>query len=65
MEAGTTGWLPAQQHHGHNIGDTPTHVIFVELKGGKGLVDSEALGPDDVQVPIAAADETRHYPLYP
>jgi hypothetical protein len=24
--------LPAQQHHGHNIGDTSTHVIFVDLK---------------------------------
>lgn len=30
--AGSAGWLPAQQHHGENIGDTPTHVIFVELK---------------------------------
>ena len=32
LEAGTIGWLPAQQHHGENIGDTPTHVLFVELK---------------------------------
>jgi beta-alanine degradation protein BauB len=32
MQSGTVGWLPAQQHHGENIGDTPTHVIFVELK---------------------------------
>ena len=32
MEAGHVGWLPAQQHHGENIGDTPTHVVFVELK---------------------------------
>lgn len=32
LAAGTTGWLPAQQHHGENIGDTSTHVIFVELK---------------------------------
>lgn len=32
MAAGTTGWLPAQEHHGENIGDTPTHVLFVELK---------------------------------
>jgi hypothetical protein len=32
IEAGTVGWLPAQQHHGENIGDTPTHVLFVELK---------------------------------
>lgn len=32
LQAGSAGWLPAQQHHGENIGDTPTHVIFVELK---------------------------------
>ena len=32
IESGTTGWLPAQRHAGENIGDTPTHVIFVELK---------------------------------
>jgi quercetin dioxygenase-like cupin family protein len=33
LGAGTVGWLPAQEHHGENIGDTPTHVLFVELKG--------------------------------
>ena len=32
LPAGWAGWLPAQQHHGENIGDTPTHVLFVELK---------------------------------
>ena len=32
LEAGTVGWLPAQEHHGENIGDTPTEVLFVELK---------------------------------
>jgi quercetin dioxygenase-like cupin family protein len=32
LAAGTTNWLPAQQHSGENIGDTPTHVVFVELK---------------------------------
>lgn len=32
LEAGTTSWLPAQEHHGENIGDTATHVLFVELK---------------------------------
>ena len=25
-------WLDAQEHAGTNIGDTPTHTIFVELK---------------------------------
>jgi hypothetical protein len=34
MPAGLTGWLPAQRHAGENIGDTPTHVLFVELKDG-------------------------------
>lgn len=32
MRAGTTGWRPAQRHAGHNIGESETHVIFVELK---------------------------------
>ncbi len=31
IEAGVAGWLPAQEHHGENIGQTQTHVIFVEL----------------------------------
>ena len=34
MESGFVGWLPAQEHDGENIGDTPTHVLFMELKGG-------------------------------
>lgn len=34
IQAGMTGWLPAQRHAGHNIGDTETRVIFVELKEG-------------------------------
>lgn len=25
-------WLPAQDHVGHNVGTTDTHVLFVELK---------------------------------
>lgn len=32
LESGTVSWLPAQRHHGLNIGDTETHVLFVELK---------------------------------
>lgn len=32
MEAGRAHWLPAQIHAGENIGTTPTHVVFVELK---------------------------------
>ena len=34
LQAGSVGWLPAQEHHGENIGDTATHVLFVELKDG-------------------------------
>lgn len=32
LEAGQARWLGAQEHGGENIGDTETHVIFVELK---------------------------------
>ena len=46
LPAGMTGWVPAQQHAGENIGDTQTDVIFVELKdGGSGQTDPGALGP--------------------
>jgi hypothetical protein len=46
LEAGTVGWLSAQEHYGENIGDTPTHAIFVELKGGlTGSTSDQALGP--------------------
>jgi hypothetical protein len=46
LPAGMTGWLPAQQHAGENIGDTQTEVIFVELKdGAPGQAKPGALGP--------------------
>jgi hypothetical protein len=32
LEPGEVRWLDAQTHTGENIGETPTHVIFVELK---------------------------------
>jgi beta-alanine degradation protein BauB len=32
LEAGEIRWLGAQEHAGENIGDTETHVFFVELK---------------------------------
>jgi beta-alanine degradation protein BauB len=32
MEAGRVAWVGAQTHSGENIGTTPTHVLFVELK---------------------------------
>ena len=47
MPAGLTGWLPAQQHAGENIGDTDTHVLFVELKEGSTAGEpSVSLGPE-------------------
>lgn len=45
MKAGFVGWLPAQEHHGENIGDTPTHVLFVELKEPAPAAQPSALGP--------------------
>lgn len=45
LEAGRVAWLPAQEHHGENIGDTPTHVIFVELKEPGTSNGSSPLGP--------------------
>lgn len=46
MAAGTVAWLPAQRHAGHNIGDTPTRVVFVELKEHAGDQTSAAgIGP--------------------
>jgi beta-alanine degradation protein BauB len=52
LESGIVGWLPAQQHHGENIGETPTRVVFVELKepsaasGEKSGSISDGLGPE-------------------
>ena len=47
MPAGLTGWLPAQRHSGENIGDSATHVLFVELKDGAPSGDTAVhLGPE-------------------
>jgi hypothetical protein len=32
LESGLVRWLAAQEHSGANIGQTETHVIFVEPK---------------------------------
>jgi beta-alanine degradation protein BauB len=32
LRAGEVRWVDAQEHAGHNIGDTGSHAIFVELK---------------------------------
>jgi quercetin dioxygenase-like cupin family protein len=45
LHAGAVGWLPAQEHHGENIGDTSTHVIFVELKEAGDSAGGALLGP--------------------
>lgn len=45
IESGTVSWLPAQEHAGVNIGETDTHVLFVELKGSVSS-PSEQIGPD-------------------
>ena len=46
LAAGTVGWLPAQDHHGENIGDTPTHVLFVELRDLPATgTEQSAVGP--------------------
>lgn len=45
FEPGYVRWLGAQTHSGENIGDTPTHVLFVELKDAGATAESGALGP--------------------
>jgi hypothetical protein len=49
MPAGLVGWLPAQRHSGHNVGDTETRVIFVELLGSAtgGDPTRATLGPTE------------------
>ncbi len=45
LSAGEVRWLSAQTHIGENIGDTPTHVLFVELKAGGPGHSDVTLGP--------------------
>ena len=46
LEPGEVRWLDAQVHSGENIGKTPTHVLFVELKEAGGTPASDhLLGP--------------------
>ena len=46
LPAGQAVWLAAQEHAGSNIGDTPTHTIFIELKGAAaGEQSGSVLGP--------------------
>ena len=47
LAAGDVRWLDAQTHSGENIGQTPTHVLFVELKEPRSATspDMSTLGP--------------------
>jgi quercetin dioxygenase-like cupin family protein len=48
LAPGEIRWLDAQQHSGENIGRTPTHVVFVELKEkAKARTMPPTLGPSD------------------
>jgi hypothetical protein len=49
LDAGEARWVPAQRHKGENIGSTPSHSIFVELKIGSvnGRAPDARLGPAD------------------
>ena len=45
LERGMVRWLDAQTHSGENIGTTPTHVLFVELKEPTERESAPSLGP--------------------
>jgi hypothetical protein len=45
LPAGEVRWLDAQEHAGTNIGQTPTHAIFVELKEPGPSTGESVLGP--------------------
>jgi beta-alanine degradation protein BauB len=47
LTEGEVRWLDAQSHAGENIGSTPSHAIFIELKDGESseFTTEGALGP--------------------
>ena len=45
LSEGRTLWIDAQTHSGENIGDTPSHALFVELKDSTKPASGTALGP--------------------
>jgi len=45
LTQGETRWLDTQTHSGENIGSTPSHVIFVELKDSATPPGDASLGP--------------------
>lgn len=46
LPAGAVRWVGAQEHSGHNIGETPTHTLFVELKEPAPAPGRSVLGPE-------------------
>ena len=40
-------WLDAQEHSGMNIGETPSHSVFIELKEPTVTSSVERLGPSE------------------
>jgi hypothetical protein len=47
LESAQVRWLDAQTHSGENIGETPTHVVFIELKEQASARGDGSLGPVD------------------
>ena len=48
LEPAEVRWLDAQTHSGENIGSTPSHAVFVELKDQAGAPQrARTLGPSD------------------
>ena len=45
LEPAQVRWLDAQTHSGKNIGRTPTHVVFIELKEAGPPPGDASLGP--------------------
>ncbi len=45
LAPGQALWLGAQRHHGENIGQTPTHVLLIELKADAGPGDRDGFAP--------------------
>ena len=45
LEPAQARWLDAQTHSGENIGSTPTHVVFIELKEAGPAREDASLGP--------------------
>ena len=45
LSAADVRWLGAQTHSGENLGETPTHVVFVALKEPGAPGSPETLGP--------------------